>query len=153
MHKEMIMAELHRRASATWSGDLRKGSGTTSTQSGVLKDTSYTFVSRFENGSDTNPEELIAASHASCYSMALANTLSQQGHVPESISTTAQVTLNMGEGGPKVSKIHLTTEGRVPGIDEATFLQAAEETKLACPISRLLLPGLDEMTLDAKLHS
>ena len=145
------MAEFHRTANSTWKGDLRSGAGVVSTQSGALSDTQVTFVSRFENAGGSNPEELIAAAHAACYSMALANGLSSAGHVPDSVHTTASVTLSMGQGGPKVTKIHLVTEGSVPGIDQATFAKFAEETKMGCPISKLLLPGLEEMTLEATL--
>lgn len=145
------MAEFHRHANSTWSGDLRSGSGVVSTQSGALTDTKLTFVSRFENAGGSNPEELIAAAHAGCFSMALANGLSSAGHVPESVSTRATVTLAMGAGGPKVTKIHLVTEGKVPGIDQATFQKFADDTKQGCPISKLLLPGLEEMTLEATL--
>lgn len=145
------MAEFHRHANSTWSGDLRSGSGVVSTQSGALTDTKLTFVSRFENGGGSNPEELIAAAHAGCFSMALANGLSSAGHVPESVSTKATITLSMTQAGPKVTKIHLTTEGKVPGIDQATFQKFADDTKQGCPISKLLLPGLEEMTLEATL--
>jgi osmotically inducible protein OsmC len=146
------MAEFHRNATSTWSGgDLKSGAGTVSTQSGALQDAKVTFVSRFENGTGSNPEELVAAAHASCYSMALANGLSSAGHVPDSITTTATVTLQMGAGGPRVTKIHLVTEGSVPGIDQAAFQKFAEDTKQGCPISKLLLPGLEEMTLEATL--
>lgn len=145
------MAEFHRDASSTWSGDLRSGSGVVSTASGALSDAKVSFVSRFENGSGSNPEELIAAAHASCFSMALANGLSSAGHVPESVMTKATVTLRMDASGPKVARIHLVTEGKVPGIDQATFEKFAEETKVGCPISKLLLPGLEEMTLEATL--
>ena len=145
------MAEFQRSASSTWKGDLRSGSGVVSSQSGALSDVKVTFVSRFENAGGSNPEELVAAAHAACYSMALANGLSSAGHVPDSVSTSAAVTLSMGAGGPKVTKIHLVTEGKVPGIDQATFQKFAEETKQGCPISKLLLPGLEEMTLEATL--
>jgi osmotically inducible protein OsmC len=145
------MAEFHRTAHATWRGDLRNGAGVVSTQSGALNDTQVTFVSRFENAGGSNPEELVAAAHAACFSMALANSLSGAGHIPESIHTTASVTLSMGQDGPKVTRIHLATEGVVPGIDQATFTKFAEETKTGCPISKLLLPGLEAMTLEATL--
>ena len=122
-----------------------------STGSGALNNASVTFVSRFENGTGSNPEELIAAAEAACFSMALANGLSKDGHTPESISTRATVTLRMDPGGAKVASIHLETEGKVPGIDAATFQAAAEQTKTTCPISRLLTPGLEAITLDARL--
>jgi osmotically inducible protein OsmC len=145
------MAEFHRHASSTWRGDLRSGAGVVSTGSGALADAKVTFVSRFENAGGSNPEELIAAAHASCYSMALSAGLSGDGHAPESISTKATVTLRMDQSGPKVTKIHLETEGKVPGIDAATFQTFAETAKANCPISKLLIPGLEEVTLDAKL--
>lgn len=145
------MPEFHRNATSTWTGDLRNGKGNVSTQSGALQDAQVRFVSRFENGAGSNPEELIAAAEAACFSMALANGLSGDGHVPDSITTTATVTLRMDQNGPKVSKIHLVTEGKVPGIDAATFQAAAEKTKTTCPISRLLAPGLEEITLEATL--
>lgn len=146
------MAEFHRHANSTWKGDLRSGAGVVSTESGALTDTKVAFVSRFENAGGSNPEELIAAAHAACFSMALANGLSGAGHVPDSVSTAATVTLSMGAGGPKVTKIHLATEGVVPGIDQVAFQRFAEETKQGCPISKLLLPGLEEMTLEATLR-
>lgn len=145
------MAEFKRGATSTWRGDLRSGAGLVSTQSGALSDAKVSFVSRFENGTGSNPEELIAAAEAACFSMALSANLSGDGHVPESITTNATVTLRMDQGGPKVASIHLETTGKVPGIDAATFQAAAEKTKTTCPISRLLGPGLEEITLEAKL--
>lgn len=144
------MPEFGRDATSTWKGDLRSGAGTVSTQSGALSDAKVTFVSRFTDGGGSNPEELVAAAHAACFSMALANNLSTDGHVPEYVTTKATVTLSMNNG-PKVTKIHLTTEAKVPGIDDATFQAAAEKTKTTCPISVLLTPGLEEVALDAKL--
>jgi len=146
------MSEFNRHANATWNGDLRSGSGTVSTQSGAVSDVKLTFVSRFENAGGSNPEELIAAAHAGCFSMALANALSGAGHTPDSVNTRATVTLATGEGGPRVVKIHLVTEGNVPGIDQATFEKFANDTKQGCPISKLLLPGVEEMTVEARLH-
>lgn len=146
------MAEFQRNATSTWRGDLRGGSGVVSTASGALSEAKVTYVSRFENGSDSNPEELIAAAEAACFSMALANNLSSDGHVPDYVTTKATVTLRLGGSeGPKVATIHLATEGKVPGIDAATFQAAAEKTKSTCPISRLLQPGLENITLEAKL--
>src|SRR5690349_8645272 len=103
------MADIIRTASATWSGDLRNGKGTTSTAGGGLRDLNYSFHSRFENGAGTNPEELIAAAHASCFSMALSKMLSDSGHVPDTIRTTAKLTLSKTESGFKVTRIHLQT--------------------------------------------
>ena len=147
------MPEFHRNATSTWRGDLKGGAGVVSTQSGALQDAKVTFVSRFENAGGSNPEELVAAAHAACFSMALSANLSGDGHVPESVTTTATVTLRMDQNGPAVTKIHLVTEGRVPGIDDAAFQAAAEKTKTTCPISRLLTPGLEEVTMEAKLVS
>jgi osmotically inducible protein OsmC len=146
------MAEFQRHANSTWSGDLRSGAGVVSTQSGALTDTKLTYVSRFENAGGSNPEELIGAAHAACYSMFLSAILSGAGHVPESITTAATVTLVAGgEGGPKISRIGLVTEGKVPGIDAATFQKFADDAKAGCPVSKLLAPGLEEMTLEATL--
>jgi len=145
------MAEFQREATSTWKGDLRGGAGTVSSESGALKDAKVTFVSRFENGGGSNPEELIAAAEAACFSMALANNLSRDGHIPESVTTKATVTLRMDEKGPKIAKLHLQAEGKVPGIDAAAFQAAAEKTKTTCPVSTLLIPGLEEVTLEAHL--
>jgi lipoyl-dependent peroxiredoxin len=145
------MADLLRRATGTWAGDLRSGTGTASTESGALQDAKVSFVSRFENESGSNPEELLAAAHASCFSMALANNLSQAGHVPEQIRTQATMTLSRGPNGFKITKVHLDTEGSVPGIDQEAFAAAAEKTKQTCPVSVLLLPGLEEATVSATL--
>lgn len=145
------MPEFNRHATSTWTGDLRSGGGVVSTGSGALKGAKVTFVSRFENAEGSNPEELVGAAHAACFSMALSADLGRAGHSPQSVTTKATVTLRMDSNGPKVAKIHLETEGRVPGIDQATFAKIAEGTKTSCPISRLLTPGLEEVTVDAKL--
>ncbi|MCS7172892.1 MAG: OsmC family protein [Armatimonadetes bacterium] len=145
------MPEIVRSATATWTGDLRSGVGRASTQSGALREITITFPSRFEQGEGSNPEELIAAAHAACFSMALSARLSQRGAPPQEIRTKATLSLQTGEGGPRIRRIHLETEARVPGIDEATFRQAAEEAKEGCPVSTLLKPGLEELTLDARL--
>ncbi len=148
------MPDILRHASGTWAGDLQTGTGTASTESGALHDAKVSFATRFnEPMTGSNPEELIAAAHASCFSMALSATLGRQGHTPRKISTKATLTLKRGESGFKVTKIHLETEGDVPGIDEATFKQAAETAKDTCPISTLLKPGLEALTLDARLVS
>jgi lipoyl-dependent peroxiredoxin len=144
------MAELRRTASAVWTGSLREGTGTASVPSGVLRDAPITFASRFESGTDSNPEELIAAAHAACFSMALSAALTQAGTPPAEIRTTATVTLTLGEGGPRITAVHLDTEGRVAGIDAATFLAAAEGAKAGCPVSKLLAPGLEQLTLAAR---
>jgi osmotically inducible protein OsmC len=146
------MPDIVRHATGTWAGDLQGGAGTVSTESGALRDAKVTFTSRFEEGiTGSNPEELVAAAEAACFSMALANNLSKQGHPPKEIRTQATLTLNKGEGGFKITKIHLETEGNVPGIDQATFNATAEKTKETCPISVLLIPGLEEMTVNARL--
>jgi osmotically inducible protein OsmC len=145
------MADLVRTGSATWNGDLRSGNGTTSTGGDGLRDLNYSFRSRFEEGPGTNPEELIASAHASCFSMALSKILGDRGQTPQSIRTKANVTMRKTDTGFKVSKVHLETEGRVPGIDEAAFREAADTAKENCPISVLLKPGLESMTLEARL--
>ena len=138
-----------RNGSAVWKGDLKEGSGEVTVGDGVFSG-SYSFSSRFEEGEGTNPEELIAAAHAACYSMAFSNMLSEAGHVPDSISTTAKVQLRPLDGKPTIASIVLEVEGAVPGIDEAAFLETAEAAKAGCPVSRALA-GVPEITLDAKL--
>ena len=137
-----------RTAHARWQGDLRSGRGTMELGSGAFKG-AYTFASRFENAAGTNPEELIGAAEAGCFSMAFANALSKAGHVPQEISTGALVHLGAEGGGFAISKIELRTEGTVPGIDEATFKQIAEEAKRTCPVSKAL--RATEITLEATL--
>jgi osmotically inducible protein OsmC len=140
---------MQRKASAVWNGTLKEGKGTISTASGVLKNSPYSFHTRFEDGQGTNPEELIAAAHAGCYSMALGNVLSTAKLPPDSIETTAEVTLEKTEAGPTVTKIHLTTRAKVPGAGKEAFDAAANDAKVNCPISRLLKAA--EITLDAQL--
>ena len=140
---------MDRSASAIWKGDLKGGNGTISTQSGTLKDAQYSFKSRFETGTGTNPEELIAAAHAGCFTMAFANELATAGHTAASVETTAKVTLEMLPGGPTVTKIHLINKSTVPGIDKTKFDEIAKKAKENCPISRLLKAA--EITLDAQL--
>jgi osmotically inducible protein OsmC len=145
--------QIERSAEAVWKGDLRSGQGTTSTQSRVLQNTPYSFKTRFENDKQgTNPEELIAAAHASCFSMAFAKMLADAGHAPKEIRTQARLTMAKTDTGFKLSKIHLEMVGQVDGIDEATFQQTAAKAKEGCPVSQLLKPGLDEMTLRATLQ-
>jgi osmotically inducible protein OsmC len=127
---------------------LKEGKGTISTQSGTLKETQYSFAGRFESGVGTNPEELIAAAHAGCFSMALSAELGKANFTPESIETSAVVTLDLHDK-PTVTKIHLTTKAKVPGIDKAKFDEIAAGAKAGCPISRLLAAA--EITLDATL--
>jgi osmotically inducible protein OsmC len=140
---------MQRKASAIWHGTLKEGKGTISTESGALKDAQYSFSTRFENAKGTNPEELIAAAHAGCYSMALGNQLTNAKLPPESIETTAAVTLEKVEAGMTVTKIHLTTRAKVPGASKEAFEAAANDAKNNCPISRLLKAA--EITLDAQL--
>ena len=137
-----------RKASALWNGSLKEGKGTISTDSKVLSNAQYSFSTRFENGIGTNPEELIAAAHAGCFSMALSAQLGGAGITPESIETTATVTLEKVEAGFTVTKIHLDVTAKIPGADAAAFQKAAQDAKAGCPISRLLKA---EITMTAKL--
>jgi osmotically inducible protein OsmC len=139
-----------RKASAVWQGDLKTGTGRLSAPSGVLADAAYTFATRFENRPGTNPEELIAAAHAGCFSMALAAELGRARLTPERIETTAEVTLQTVDGQPTVTQSHLTVSARVPGTDRAKFLEVAHAAKAGCPISRLLRA---EITMDATLET
>jgi osmotically inducible protein OsmC len=138
-----------RNGSAEWRGDLQSGSGTLAVGDGIFEG-QYSFASRFEEGSGTNPEQLIAASHAACFSMALANILSEAGHAPDSVRTTARVQLRNVDGAPTLTRIDLETEGEVPGIDDQQFQQYAEQAKKGCPVSRALA-GVPEIALSAKL--
>jgi osmotically inducible protein OsmC len=128
---------MKRKASAVWRGGLKDGKGTISSESGVLKDTQYSFGTRFENGPGTNPEELIAAAHAGCFSMAFSAELGKAGITPESIQTTATVTLDKKDAGFAVTESHLEVKAKVPG-DRAKIQAAADSAKAGCPISRLL---------------
>jgi lipoyl-dependent peroxiredoxin len=141
---------MDRTASAAWQGSLKEGKGKISTQSGVLKDSQYSFSTRFENGIGTNPEELIAAAHAGCFTMALSAQLTTANLPPESLETTAVVTFDRTDAGPTITKIALTTKAKVPNADQAAFDKAAQEAKTNCPISRLFKNNT-EITLDAKL--
>ena len=138
-----------RTAAAEWKGTLREGTGTFRTESGALEG-EYSFGSRFEEAGGSNPEELVGAALAGCYSMALSVGLAEAGATPESIRTTAKVHLEMLEAGPTVTQIDLVTRVRAPGIDQAAFQETAEATKSGCPISRALNA---EITLDATLES
>jgi len=138
---------MKRKASALWQGDLKSGKGKISTDSGVLKDTQYSFSTRFENGTGTNPEELIAAAHAGCFAMALSSELGKAGLKPESIAATATVTLEMLPTGPTVTESHLDVTVKVPGADKNKVIEVANAAKLGCPISRLLTA---KVTMDAK---
>ncbi|HEY6597022.1 MAG TPA: OsmC family protein [Asanoa sp.] len=138
-----------RSASARWSGNLTEGSGTIRTGKGGFEG-NYSFKSRFEEGEGTNPEELIGAAHAGCFSMAFSKGLADAGHIPTSVETTAKVHLDKTDAGMTVTRIDLDTVGDVPGIDDAEFQKIAEGAKANCPISRLLSPGA-EITLSARL--
>lgn len=139
-----------RKGSAEWRGSLKEGKGTVSTESAVLSDAPYSFGTRFENGKGTNPEELIAAAHAGCFSMALSAQLGGAGITPESIRTTAAVTLEKVEGGFAVTSSHLDVTAKIPGGDRAAFEKAAQDAKAGCPISKLLNA---KITMDAKLQA
>ncbi len=140
---------MDRSASAVWHGGLKDGKGTISTQSGTLNETQYSFGSRFETGTGTNPEELIAAAHAGCFTMALSAQLTDAGLTPESLETSAVVTLEKTDDGPTVTKIHLKTKAKVPSAEKEMFDELAKKAKEGCPISRLLKAA--EITLDAQL--
>jgi osmotically inducible protein OsmC len=140
------MAGIERTATGVWQGDLKTGKGSIGSSSGVLDNTPFSFATRFENAKGTNPEELIAAAHAACFSMAFANYLAGQGHTPAEINTRATITLESGS----INKMHLATEGRVPGLDQEQFQQLAIEAELKCPVSNLLRSGL-AITLEAAL--
>src|SRR5689334_21039871 len=136
------------KGSAEWKGDLPSGSGTFT--AGDTISGGYTFKSRFEDGPGSNPEQLIAAAHAACFSMALSNILAQAGHPAESVQTDATVTLRFVDGAPTITKIALVTNGRVPGIDQATFEEHARTAKVGCPVSRALA-AVREVTMEATL--
>ncbi len=138
-----------RQSEAEWSGDLKQGTGKMKLGSGAYSG-SYSFKSRMENGAGTNPEELIAAAHAGCYSMALSAMLSGAGNVPERIHTTAKVSFNPVEGGFAITKIELITEAKIPGIDNEKFQKIAADAKKGCPVSKALA-AVPEITLSAKL--
>jgi osmotically inducible protein OsmC len=140
---------MRRNASAVWKGGLKDGKGTISTDSGVLQNTQYSFSTRFEEGKGTNPEELIAAAHAGCFSMALSGQLGNAGLTADSINTTAAVTLEKTEAGFTVTKVHLDVTARVPEATREAFDTAANNAKAGCPISRLLKA---EITMNARLE-
>lgn len=137
-----------RKASAVWKGSLKEGKGTISSDSGVLSNTPYSFSARFENAKGTNPEELIAAAHAGCFTMALSAQLGNAGITPESLETTASLTMDKLDAGWTITKIHLDVAARIPGLDKAAFDKAAQDAKTGCPISRLLKA---EITMTARL--
>jgi osmotically inducible protein OsmC len=141
---------MKRTASAVWQGDLKQGKGTISTASGVLKNTQYSFTTRFENGPGTNPEELIAAAHAGCFSMALSAFLGKAGHQPERVATQANLTLEQVQGNWTITTIDLETSAKVPGIDRKQFDAIANDAKANCPVSRVLNA---KISLSAKLEN
>jgi osmotically inducible protein OsmC len=141
---------MKRSASAVWKGGLKDGSGRISTDSGVLADTQYSFTTRFEQGKGTNPEELIAAAHAGCFAMALSNELGQAGLTPESIRTTATVTLDKTDAGFAITAVHLNVSAKVPGADQQAFEAAASNAKAGCPVSKVLNA---QITMEARLDA
>jgi osmotically inducible protein OsmC len=138
-----------RNGSAEWHGSVESGSGTVTVGDGVFEG-AYSYQSRFAEGEGTNPEQLIAAAHAACFTMALSSVLGAAGHVPESLRTNARVQLRNIDGAPTLARIDLETEGRVPGVDEQQFQRHAEEAKTNCPVSRALA-GIPEIALSARL--
>lgn len=141
---------MKRTASAAWQGDLKSGKGQISTQSGVLNGTNYGFGSRFENGPGTNPEELIAAAHAGCFTMATSAALGKAGFTAERLETKATLSLEQVEGNWTITSVHLDLAARVPGLSEATFQEIAAGAKAGCPVSRVLRAGI---SLNAVLES
>jgi osmotically inducible protein OsmC len=139
---------MQRSASAHWQGGLKDGRGTVTTDSGVLSQTQYSFSTRFENGVGTNPEELIAAAHAGCFSMALSHQLESAGLKADAIDTKAALTIEKVGAGFTITKVHLELRAKIPNADEAKFQKAAADAKAGCPVSRVLNA---EITLDAKL--
>lgn len=141
---------MKRNAKAVWKGGLKGGKGTISTDSGVLSETQYSFNTRFEEGKGTNPEELIAAAHAGCFSMALSAQLEEGGLTAESIRTTASVRLDKTDAGFAITSVHLDVAARVPGADRQAFETAAQNAKAGCPVSKVLNA---EITMDARLET
>src|SRR3954469_20221505 len=145
------MADIERTASAQWMGELMAGSGKISAGSGVLSGVPYSVPSRFQNEKGTNPEELLAAAHAGCFSMMLAKVLGDEKKTAGSISTNAKLTMGQRDGGWKILKVHLDTEVSGGGIDDAVLQKAAGTAKDQCPVSVLLKPGLESLTMTAKV--
>jgi osmotically inducible protein OsmC len=141
---------MKRSASAEWKGGLKDGKGTISTESGVLANTQYSFGTRFENGKGTNPEELIGAAHAGCFSMALSAQLGEAGMTADSIATTATVSLEKVQGGFAITAVHLVVKAKIPGADQAKFMTAANNAKAGCPVSKVLNATI---TMDASLET
>ena len=140
---------MQRKASAIWKGNLKEGKGSISSASGVLQNTPYSFSTRFENMPGTNPEELIAAAHAGCFSMALSAQLAGMNLTPWSIETTATLSLEKLDSGWSITAIHLDVVGRVPNADQANFQKAAENAKTGCPVSKVLKTNI---TMNARLE-
>jgi osmotically inducible protein OsmC len=151
MEREFFMGDIQRKGQARWKGALRGGSGTTSTGSGALREVPYSVPSRFENAGGTNPEELLAAAHASCFSMMLAKILGEQNRTPDEIRTEAVLTMAQQSGGWKITKVDLKTQVRCPDLQQEALTAAANQAKEQCPVSVLLRPGLDSITLEAQL--
>src|SRR5882757_39550 len=141
---------MERKASAVWRGDVKSGQGSLSTESGALKETQFSFRTRFENGIGTNPEELLAAAHAGCFAMALSAQLGEAGMTAASIRTTATITLGKAEGGFGITKSHLDVTVKIPGGDKQAFDAAAAKAKAGCPLSKVLKA---EITMDARLEA
>jgi osmotically inducible protein OsmC len=141
---------MQRKGSAVWQGDLKTGKGTVSTESGVLADSQYSFATRFENGKGTNPEELIAAAHAGCFSMALSAQLGNAGVTPERIATTATVALEKGEGGFAITAVHLDVRAKLKSGNRKAFETAANNAKTGCPVSKVLNA---KITMNATLEN
>jgi len=141
---------MKRKATAQWRGDLKTGKGSLSTESGVLSESRYSFTTRFENEKGTNPEELVAAAHAGCFTMALSAELGKANLTAESLRTTATVTLEKGDSGFSVTESHLELTAKIPGATQEAFLAAARSAEVNCPISKLLKA---KITLDAKLET
>lgn len=139
---------MSKKATAIWEGSVKEGGGTISTETGVLKSAPYGFKSRFEDGKGTNPEELIAAAHAGCFSMALSMMLGEAGSPPERIQTQAAVTIEKKGDALEITSSHLTVSARVPGMDKARFLEVANKAKVGCPVSKVLNA---KITMDATL--
>jgi osmotically inducible protein OsmC len=144
------MSEINRKAGAIWTGDLNNGQGLISTESRTIFELPYDYRTRFENEPGSNPEELLAAAHASCFTMALAGTLKKKGITPVQLEVTATCTLTSGDAGRNIDKMHLHVRGEVPDTDEDTFERLVEETNQTCPVSKLLGSGL-EITLSTAL--
>lgn len=139
---------MHNKATAIWTGDLKQGKGLLNTRSTALREAAYTFKTRFEGADGTNPEELIAAAHAGCFSMALSKILGEAGHAPERITTEATVTLEQKDGGFAITRVHLDVAAAVPGCSDDAFQDAAGKAKAGCPVSKLLTA---EITMAATL--